>query len=121
MSQNPFEIPQQMRDIAERNIEQTRAAYDQFMDSMAAWSRSLPANGMTFGFRAVQEQATKFAKHNADAGFSLANDLVNAKDFQEVLALQSRFAQTQMQIYASQAQVLGRLMTEAAQGMRPRS
>jgi hypothetical protein len=38
-----------------------------------------------------------------------------------VLAIQSRFAQTQMQAYALQAQELGRLMAEAAQGVQPRS
>jgi hypothetical protein len=38
-----------------------------------------------------------------------------------VLAIQSRYAQTQMQNYALQAQELGRLMAEAAQNIQPRS
>ena len=67
MTQNPFEIPQQMRELAEKNIEQARAAYDQFM-----------------GVR-------------------------------EVISLQSKFAQSQMQAYAMQAQELGRLIAEAMQ------
>ena len=33
-----------------------------------------------------------------------------------MLSIQSRYAQTQMQAYGLQAQELGRLMTEAAQG-----
>jgi phasin len=124
MNQNPFEIPQQMRDIAEKNVEQARAAYGQFMDAMTQamgmWASAIPANEMTSGFKDVQERATRFAKQNAEAGFALASDLANAKDVQEVLALQSRYAQSQMQAYAYQAQELGRLMTEATRSMQPK-
>jgi hypothetical protein len=35
---------------------------------------------------------------------------------QEIFSLQTRFAQSQMQSYASQAQELGKLMTDAMQG-----
>ena len=31
----PFEIPQQLRELTERNIEQARVAYSQLMDAMA--------------------------------------------------------------------------------------
>lgn len=124
MSQNPFEIPQALRDLAEKNVEQARTAYGQFMDAMTQamgmWQKAVPGNQMTSGFQAVQDRATKFAKDNAEAGFALARDLANAKDVQEILALQSRYAQTQMQAYASQAQELARLMTEATQGMARR-
>lgn len=119
MAQNPFEIPQQMREIAEKNIEQARTAYDQFMgamnQAMGMWAQSVPASGMTSGFKVVQDKATKFAKQNAEAGFSLASELASAKDVQEIMALQTRFAQAQMQTYATQAQELARLVTEAMQ------
>ena len=49
-----------------------------------------------------------------------ASDLASAKDIQEVLAHQSRFAQAQMQAYALQAQELGRLVAEAMQGLQKR-
>jgi hypothetical protein len=117
MTQKPFEIPQQMRDLAERNIEQARTAYDQFMGAMnqalGMWSQSMAGSGVTATFTAVQAQATKFAKQNADAAFALGSDLAKAKDIQEIISLQSRFAQSQMQAYAMQAQELGRLLTEA--------
>lgn len=124
MSQNPFEIPQALRDLAEKNVEQARNAYGQFMDAMTQamgmWQKAVPGNQMTSGFQTVQDRATKFAKDNAEAGFALARDLAAAKDVQEVLALQSKYAQTQMQAYATQAQELARLMTEATQGMARR-
>ena len=125
MTQNPFEIPQQMRDLAQKNIEQASAAYGQFMGAMThamdMWSKPMSSNQMTSGFKVVQEQATKFAKQNAEAGFALATELAKAKDIQEILALQSRYAQTQMQAYALQAQQLGQLMVQATQSIQPRS
>jgi hypothetical protein len=120
----PFEIPQQLRELAERNVEQARAAYGQFMDAMmqatGMWANAIPANAMTSGFKTVQDRAVRFAKQNAEACFTLASELANAKDVSDVLAIQSRYAQTQMQAYALQAQELGRLMAEATQNLQSR-
>ena len=120
MAQIPFEIPKEMRELAEKNIEQAQAAFRQFTDAMTqvmgTWTKVMPANATTSGFALVQDRAARFAKQNADAGFALANDIAKAKDVQEIFALQSRFAQSQMQSYAVQTQELGRMITEAAQG-----
>ena len=89
-----FEIPQQLREIAEKNIEQARTAYGQLMDAMtqamSGWI-SAPSEAMTSGFKAVQERAIQFAKENAEDGFMLANELTKAKDLQGVI----RFRQAQ--------------------------
>jgi phasin len=123
VEKQPFEIPQQLRELAEKTVEQARAAYAQLMDAMAqamsAWS-AVPSNVMTSSFKVVQERAIQFAKENAEAGFALASDLTKAKDIQDVLTLQSRFAQAQMNSYAVQAQELGRLMADAARSMKPK-
>ena len=123
MAQPPtFEIPQQLRDLTEKNLEHARATYAQFMDAMTqamgVWTNATPANSMTSGFKVVQERAVKFAKQNADACFNLASELANAKDLTDVLSIQSRHAQTQLQAYALQAQELSRLMMEAAQNIQ---
>ncbi|HKQ56148.1 MAG TPA: phasin, partial [Methyloceanibacter sp.] len=70
MAEKPsFEIPPELRDFAEKNVEQARAAYDQFMDfmtkAMGAWTDQSGADTMT-GFKAVQEKAVAFAKENAE-------------------------------------------------------
>jgi phasin len=120
----PFAIPDQLRELAEKNVEQGRAAYAQFMDAMmkasSMWLGAMPANEMTSGFKAVQDRSIRFAKQNAEAGFALASELANAKDVQDVISIQSRYAQTQMQAYALQAQELGRLMAQAATTMQPK-
>jgi hypothetical protein len=123
MTQPPsFEVPQHLREVAEKNVAQARAAFDQIMDAMieasAMWLAAMPANQMTSSLKVVQERAIRFAKQNAEACFAMAGELANAKDIQDVIAIQSRYAQTQMQAYALQAQELGRLFAEATQ---PRS
>lgn len=126
VSRSPFEVPEPIRELAEKNVAQARAAYGQFMDAMAQavemWSRAMPSNEVTAGFKVAQERAIRFAKQNAEACFALASELANAKNIQDMLAIQSRYAQTQMQAYALQAQELGRLMAEAAQsGVQPKA
>jgi hypothetical protein len=116
-----FEIPPQLRELAEKNLEQARAGYGQFMDAMTqamgTWAQGAPAHPMTAGFKVVQDRAIKFAKQNAEAYFNLASELASAKDLTDVMGIQARHAQASMQTYALQAQELGRLMMEASQSM----
>jgi phasin len=126
MAEKPsFEIPPELRDFAEKNVEQARVAYGQFMDflmkAMGAWANTAGTAEMT-GFSGVQEKAIAFAKENAERSFALASDLARAKDIQEVLTLQSRYAQTQMQTFGIQAQQLSWLMADAMRDLQqPRS
>src|ERR1043165_3665537 len=116
-----FEIPSELRDLAEKNVEQARAAYGQFMDfltkAMSAWPGS-PQGAKTGGFKAMQDRAIGFAKENAERSFALASDLARAKDMQEVITLQSRYVQTQMQTFGLQAQQLSWLMADAMRDMQ---
>ena len=66
----------------------------------------------------LRERAIKFAKDNAEAAFAQAEKLAQAKDVQDLMTLQSHYAQAQMRSYATQAQELGRLMTTAMQNMQ---
>jgi phasin len=114
-----FEFPAQMRELAERNVDQARAACDQFMDAARKAQDMIgamvPENPMTAGMKQVQERTMRFTQQNMDASFSLASQLTKAKDFSEMVAIQSRHAQLQMTTYSTQAQELGRLMADAAQ------
>jgi phasin len=123
-SQSPFEIPAELRELTEKNIEQARAAYEHFMDfltqSMNAWSGAA-SDSKSSGFEGLQNRAVEVAKENAERSFTLAKEVARAKDIQEILALQSKFAQTQMQTYTHQAQELSQLMSEAmSKAMRDR-
>jgi hypothetical protein len=114
----PVEIPPELRELAEKNIEQARAAYGQFMDFL---TQAIGASSKASSeFRVVQERAIQFARENADRSFSLGRELARAKDVQEVLTLHSQFMQTQMQSYALQTQELGQLLSEAMHAIQPR-
>ena len=112
----PFEIPQELRRLAEENVERARQLYLQFMDgvgqAMAIWSAP-SSNVITPAFHEVQERAVKLANENADAAFTLAKEVAQAKDLQELLSLQTRYVQSQMKWYADQTQEFGRLMARA--------
>jgi hypothetical protein len=90
---------------------------DFLTQAMNTWSKG-PSTGGAAGFKAVQDRAINFAKENAERSFSLASEIARAKDVQEVLTLQSRYAQTQMQLFAVQAQQLSWLMADAVREMQ---
>ena len=116
-----FEVPQELRQLAEENIERARLLYVQFMDgvaqAMTTWS-SASSDVIAPGFRQVQERAAKLANENADAAFKLAKDVAQAKDLHELIDLQTRYVQSQMKWYAEQTQEFGRLMTRALGDMK---
>jgi hypothetical protein len=120
-----FEVPQQLRELAGKNIEQGRAACTQYSDALeqasGLWWAALPANEAASGFKAVHERSMNFAKENTEAGFTLAGELANATSVTSAFAIQSKYAQTQMQAYAQQLQELGRLMSGAMQNAQPKS
>lgn len=110
--------------MAEKNVEQARAAYGQFMDfltqAMGAWAGT-PGAAEMGGFKAVQDRAVAFAKENAERSFNLASEMARARDIQEVLTLQSRFVQTQMQTFGIQAQQMSWLMADAFRDLKPKA
>jgi len=112
-----MEIPEQIREMAERNVEQARAAYNQFLD-MARQVQELvnkSSGAMAESVAEIQARALRFAEENAEAGFEFASELARAKDLKEYLEIQSRHSQKQMDIYARQAEELGRMLSELAQ------
>lgn len=118
----PMEIPEPVRQMAERNVEQSRSAYMQFVD-MAKRAQEMVAKSsgtVTQTAMDIQTKALRFAEQNVEAGFSLASELARARDMKEYMEIQTKHAQRQMQAYANQAQELGRLMTEAAQKAQPK-
>ena len=116
-----FEVPQELRHLAEENVERARQLYIQFMDgvgqAIATWS-SASSGVIAPGFREVPARAVKFANENADAAFKLAKDVAQAKNLHELIDLQTRYVQSQMKWYADQTQEFGRLMARALSDMK---
>ena len=92
MADNPFGIPQQLRDLTEQNMKQAQAAYEQMTNfmtqAMGAWMGSMPSNPMAAGFKDVQDRAVQIAKKNAEQAFALADKISKAQNLQDILTLQ---------------------------------
>ena len=123
MSDTPnMEIPDAVRQMAERNVEQARNAYSQMMD-MARKAQDTVAKSsgaMTEAALEIQGKAMRFASDNIEASFKLASDLARARDMKDYFEIQARHAQKQMQAYTAQAQELGQLISAAAQKAQPK-
>ena len=122
MADNPLEIPQQMRDLAEQNIKQAHAAYEQLTDfvtkAIDAWTDALPASPMAAGLKDFQDRAVEIAKKNAESAFALVEKITKAQNFQEILTLQTQFAQDQMKAFTTQTQELYKLIGETVQKLQ---
>ena len=119
MADNPFEIPQALRQVSEQNVKQARAAYEQLMEfmtkAMGSWMGAVPSNPMTAGLQHMQDRAMKIAMENAEAAFTFGGKMSSAQTPQEILALQGQFAQDRMQAFAAQTQQLCSAIAEAFQ------
>ena len=119
MADNPFEIPQVLRDMSEQNLKQVRAAYEQFTDfvtkTMGSWMGALPSNPMAAVFKDAQGRAMQIAKENDESAFTFAGKISNARTRQEIVTLQTQFAQDRMQAFVTQMQQLFSVIGEAHQ------
>jgi phasin len=111
-----FEVPPEMRAFAEKSVDQARQAFDGFIS--AAHQAVNAFEGQTEsarrGAKDVTEKALGFAQQNIAGAFELAQQLVRAKDAQEVLRLQSDYFRRQMQVLSEQARELGIASGQAA-------
>jgi len=111
-----FEIPPEMRAFAEKSVEQARQAFDGFMSAAHHALSAFEGQAETTrkGAKDVAEKAMSFAQQNIASSFELAEQLVRAKDAQEVTRLQADYIRRQMQVFSEQARELGESAGAAA-------
>jgi phasin len=111
-----FEIPPEMRSIAEKSVEQAKQAFDGFVSAAhkAVSTFEGQAENARKGAKDVTEKAITFAQLNISNSFEFAQKLVRAKDLQEVLALQADYVKSQMQTLSEQVKELGESTSKAA-------
>ena len=111
-----FEVPTQMRQLAEQSLEQARKAMDGFIGAAqkAVTTMESQAAAAQSGAKDVGAKAMGFAEQNIANSFEFAQRLVRAKDVQEVMAIQQEFLQSQMKAMSEQAKDLGTQVTKAA-------
>jgi len=113
-----FQVPREMRNLAEQSVEQARQAFDTFISAAqkAASNIEGQASVAQAGVKDMRQKAMAFAEENVATSFDFAQKLVRAKDVEEVTRLQTEFVQRQMNALSEQAQELGQTATRAAMG-----
>lgn len=111
-----FEIPKEMRSMAEASFEQARKAFENFLSGAQQTASKIEGHGETLrsGAKDISAKAVSFAEANVQASLDHAQKLMSAKDLSEVMRLHSEYVQGQMKTLAEQASEMGQIMSRAA-------
>ena len=111
-----FEIPKEMRSMAEASFDQARKAFEKFLASAQQTAGSIEERGETVraGSKDISAKAISYAERNVQASLDYAQSLLRAKDLAEVMRLHSEYVQSQMRSLAEQASEMGQIVSRAA-------
>ena len=105
----PYEIPSEMRDFAEKSVDQARKAFDSFMSAAHKATAAVEDSSETVqaGARDIGRKAMGYAEQNVASALDFATRLVHAKDAQEIARLQAEFLKAQLDTFGAQAKDIG--------------
>ena len=111
-----FEIPKEMRSMAEASFDQARKAFENFLASAQQTASTIEGRGATVraGAKDISSKAISYAEKNVAASLDHAQQLLHAKDLAEVMRLHSEYVQNQMRSLAEQASEMGQIVSRAA-------
>jgi hypothetical protein len=108
---NPLEdLNAKAKQAVEQATEQTRAV-DSYFNFLQKTISSYPSGGTDLG-----EKLKSYAEKNIAATHEFVLKLSQAKDFQDVVRIQTEFMQTQMNAFGEHTKTLGEEFTKAATG-----
>src|SRR6202049_3909997 len=109
MIEPKLEVPAELRDLAEKTIEQAEKAFGMFFDAANKSIASIPSPGTE-----MSKQALSLTEQNVKAAFEHARKLVHATDLQEAMRIQSEFLKSQFTNAGEHMrQITGGMMTAA--------
>jgi phasin len=111
-----FEIPKEMRSMAEAGFDQARKTFEKFLANAQATAGSIEERGASVraGAKDIGAKALSFAEKNVQASLDYAEQLLHAKDLPAIMKLHSEYVQGQMRSLAEQASEMGQIMSRAA-------
>jgi phasin len=111
-----FEIPKEMRSMAEASFNQAREGFEKFLAGAQATAGSIEERGASAraGAKDIGAKAMSYAEKNVQASLDYAQALLHAKDLTEVMRLHSGYVQAQMHSLAEQASEMGQMVSRAA-------
>ncbi|MGF6427505.1 MULTISPECIES: phasin family protein [Bradyrhizobium] len=111
-----FEIPKDMRSMAEASFDQARKAFEQFVTNAKDTAGKIEESNATMraGAKDLSAKALSYAEKNVQSSLDYAEALLKAKDLSDVMRLHSEYVQGQMRSLAEQASEMGQAVSRAA-------
>jgi phasin len=111
-----FEVPEQMREIADKSVDEARKAFGHFIEATQKAVTAADDHSKTAqtGMGDVSRQALAYLEENVNATFDLAARLVQARTVEEMAALQQEYLRRQMSAFAEQGKGMGEMVGKAA-------
>ena len=107
-------IPESVRALAEKTVDQTREAYDRSTDafeaSVTTFEQSFDAAGQ--GAAAFNRKIIDIARRNVSSSFDLAKSLAGAKSLADMVELQTEFWRKQFGALTAQAEEVRELSSK---------
>jgi phasin len=116
-----YEVPPEMREFAEKSVDQARKAIDGFLGAARKTADTIESSA-TRVQESGKEVATRtfdYAEQNIAAAFDLAQRLVRAKDVQEAMQIQAEFVRSQFASMQNQMKEFGSVAQSAMNKARP--
>ena len=104
-----FQVPEEMRTMAERSLTQTRQALDSFLGAARRTAETMEqtTEKVQAGAKDMAQKTFSSAEQNIRATLDYAERLVRAKDLQEAARIQSEFVRTQAESMQAQMKEFG--------------
>jgi phasin len=104
-----FQVPEEMRTMAERSLTQTRQALDSFLGAARRTAETMEqtTEKVQAGAKDMAQRTLSLAEQNIRTSLDYAERLVRAKDLQEAAQIQSEFVRTQAEAMQAQMKEFG--------------
>jgi phasin protein len=99
----------QAEQVVEKTIDQTRGALDNYFSFMQKAFPFYPVGGTE-----LAEKMSGYTAQNISAARDFVHKLSQAKDFQDIIRIQTEFMQTQFSVFTEQTKSLTEAFTKAA-------
>jgi phasin len=107
----PFQVPEQVREFAEKGVSQAREGYAKFKDAAETHNGTVQAvvATATRGATDLSSKMLEIAKTNTNAGLDFAQELVGLKSPAAALELWTSFTRKQFEAFTGQTRELAEL------------
>ena len=106
---DPERAAKQAEQVVENTMDQTRGALDNYFSFMQKAFAAYPVGGTE-----LAEKMNRYTAQNISAARDFVHKLSQAKDFQEIIRIQTEFMQMQFKAFGDQTRSLTEAFTKTA-------